>query len=96
MKSGDKFAEVQNDIGKIADELYHKNVLVDKYLNNSNFSFWISVFALAYAVIISSVQIYIIRPSKVQTLIKTAVETAMFERDKSERRKESVAQSNSD
>ena len=56
-KSGDQYAELQSDISKIADELQHKNQLVEKYLNKSTLSFVISLIALIFSLITSVIQI---------------------------------------
>lgn len=56
-KSGDQYVELQSDISKIADELQHKNQLVEKYLNKSTLSFAISLIALIFSLITSVIQI---------------------------------------
>lgn len=56
-KSGDYYVELQSDVSKIADELQHKNQLVEKYLNKSTLSFTISLIALILSLITSVIQI---------------------------------------
>lgn len=82
LKLSDRYDFVKSDINKIADELVYKNALVDKYLNSSNYSFWISVFAFAFALVMSSIQIYMNRSSKVQALVGAAVAKAIVGREK--------------
>ncbi len=57
IKSRDYFSSIQSDVSKIADELYNKNLLVEKYLNKSTLSFYISIFAVFITVIMSIIQI---------------------------------------
>ena len=49
---------IQDDFNRISDELDNKNQLVNKYLQKSNISYWISITALVLTIILSSVQIY--------------------------------------
>jgi len=57
-KSGDEYGIIQADIVKIADELYNKNQLVDRYLARSTTSFWISISALIVTIFLSLFQIF--------------------------------------
>ncbi len=68
IKLDDKYPDVIIEVNKIADELHSKNTLVDEYLKDSNTSFWVSVFALIFSVVVSSYQIFNGRASRVQRL----------------------------
>lgn len=48
---------IQDDILKIGDELDRKNLLVSKYLDKSELSFWISIVAVAITILLSWWQI---------------------------------------
>ncbi len=63
-KLNQNYSIIQEDLNRIADELDNKNQLVNKYLDRSNFSYWISVVALGLTLIFSTVQIYQSRNSK--------------------------------
>lgn len=58
MKLDSNYVKIQPDINKIVDELANKNQLVSTYLNKSDISFYISVFALFVTFIFSLYQIY--------------------------------------
>ena len=55
---------VREDLNRVADEMNNRNLLVEEYLNKSNFSYWLSIAALALTVILSSIQIYQNRNTK--------------------------------
>lgn len=57
-KLDSNYVTIQPDINKIVDELSNKNQLVNTYLNKSDISFYISIFALALTLIFSFYQIY--------------------------------------
>lgn len=57
-KLDSSYVKIQPDINKIADELSNKNQLVNAYLNKSDISFYISIFALVITLIFSLYQIY--------------------------------------
>lgn len=57
-KLDSSYVKIQPDINKIVDELANKNQLVNTYLNKSDISFYISVFALIVTFIFSIYQIY--------------------------------------
>ena len=57
-KTGEEYEIIQADIVKIADELYNKNQLVDRYLARSTTSFWISISALIFTIVLSLFQIF--------------------------------------
>lgn len=63
-----KYPDVIIEVNKIADELHGKNTLVDKYLKDSSTSFWVSVIALMFSILVSSYQIFNGRASRVQRL----------------------------
>ena len=52
------YVTVKEDLNRIADEMNNKNLLVDKYLDKSNLSYWLSIIALTLTVILSTIQIY--------------------------------------
>ncbi len=56
---------VQSDIDKLSSELYSQNLLVERYLNRSELSYWISIFALVLTTILSIIQI--VQNSKLKT-----------------------------
>lgn len=49
---------VQEDLNRVVDELNNKNLLVNKYLDQSTTSYWISIIALVLTVILSVIQIW--------------------------------------
>lgn len=57
-KLDSSYVKIQPDINKIVDELANKNQLVNAYLNKSDISFYISIFALFVTFIFSIYQIY--------------------------------------
>ena len=58
IKLDSSYVKIQPDINKIVDELTNKNQLVNAYLNKSDISFYISIFALFVTFIFSIYQIY--------------------------------------
>lgn len=58
LKLDSNYYFIQDDLVKLGDELDRKNLLVTKYLNKSETSFWISVIALVITFILSAYQIY--------------------------------------
>lgn len=56
-KIPEEYSQVQNDIIKISDELYGQNLLVSRYLEKSNLSFWISIIAVVLSLFIGVFQI---------------------------------------
>lgn len=73
IKLKDKYSTVQNDVIKITNELYNKNMLVEKYLNKSNTSFWISIIALIVTIILSCFSIYQNRDGKFINLMRSVL-----------------------
>lgn len=57
VKSGEKYSLISSDLNKLATEMIIKNTLVEKYLNKSNTSFWISIIALFFSIAIGGYQI---------------------------------------
>jgi hypothetical protein len=57
-KTGDRYTSVQAEVTKIADELYAQNLLTKQYLRHSTISFWVSIAALAFSLVIGGIQIY--------------------------------------
>ena len=53
----DKYTDIHSDVMKIADELRYKNGLINKYLNYSELSLYISVAALLITIFLSLYQI---------------------------------------
>lgn len=56
-KLDSNYVFIQEDLMKVGDELDRKNLLVNKYLNKSEISFWISIVALIITIILSSWQL---------------------------------------
>jgi len=56
-----------------------KNLLVNKYLDKSNLSYWISILALALTIILSTIQIYQNRNSK---RINDLITNSLFKKNK--------------
>lgn len=52
------YTKISPDVIKIAEELNSKNQLVNKYLNKSDISFYISIAALIITILFSAFQIY--------------------------------------
>lgn len=73
LKSGKNYTFIQIEVNKLAAEIEAKNALVNKYLNLSNTSFWISIFALFVSLVIGIFQIYQNRSSRLQKYISTAL-----------------------
>ena len=65
---------VQNDIARIGDELHGKNVAVEKYLRDSTFNLWLSIFALFMSLVISAYQIFQSREKRAVRLYRQAIE----------------------
>ncbi len=57
LKLDSNYNYIQDDLVKLGDELDRKNLLVTKYLNKSETSFWISIIAVFITVILSLWQI---------------------------------------
>ncbi len=66
-KLDSSYVKIQPDINKIVDELDNKNQLVNAYLNKSDISFYISIFALFVTFIFSIYQIYQTKQSSKET-----------------------------
>lgn len=58
VKLDSAYAKVSSDVVKIAEELNNKNQLVNKYLNKSDISFYMSIAALVITIVFSAFQIY--------------------------------------
>ena len=71
--NSNEYSNIQSDVMKIADELKYKNGLVDKYLNKSEISFYISIAAIIITIILSVFQIIQSNLSnkKVETYLNT-------------------------
>lgn len=69
-KLGENYKNVSSDINRITDELHNKNQLVTKYLDKSNTSFLISIFALGITIILSFYQIYQNRKERMISIIR--------------------------
>lgn len=77
IKLGESYLIASNDLNKISDELYDQNQLVAEYLSASSLSFWVSISALLFAVIISALQLYQNRSSKFHSLVSSAALAAI-------------------
>jgi hypothetical protein len=64
---GDRYPAVQLEITKIADELYARNALTERYLRKSDLSFWISIVGLCLSLIVGVFQIVQARVRRMQT-----------------------------
>ena len=58
VKLDSTYTKISPDVIKIAEELNNKNQLVNKYLNKSDTSYYISILALIITIIFSLFQIY--------------------------------------
>ena len=58
VKLDSTYTKISPDVIKIAEELNSKNQLVNKYLNKSDISFYISIAALIITILFSAFQIY--------------------------------------
>lgn len=78
LKLPNEYSLIENDTNKIADELHNKNLLVQKYLANSETSLKVSWAALAFALISGLTQFYFfwIRP---QQLAKRLTDAGTFD-----------------
>ena len=72
-KLGANYDVIQNDLTRIGDELYGKNIAVEKYLRDSTFNLWLSVFALFMSLVISSYQIFQSRENRLVNLFRRVV-----------------------
>jgi hypothetical protein len=77
LKLPDDYQIIQNDINKIADEINVKNQLVDKYLDRSTMSFWVSISALVFSISIAILQLYQNRPKKLHEIINNVITAAL-------------------
>lgn len=73
MKSANNYSYIKTDVDKLASEIETKNALVNKYLNLSNNSFWVSIFALFISVVIGIYQIYQNRSSRLKLFLSTVL-----------------------
>jgi hypothetical protein len=69
-KLDSNYVDIQDELNRIADELNSKNLLVDRYLEKSNLSYWISVIALVLTIILSTIQIYQNRNQRIGNLLR--------------------------
>jgi hypothetical protein len=53
-KLGPGYEQVQLEITRVSDELHAKNLAVEKYLRDSTFNLWLSVFALFISLVVGS------------------------------------------
>ena len=68
-----EYGLVENDINRISEALYHRNQLVNTYLDKSNLSYWISIVALVLTILLSLYQILQNTPKKLTKIIKSAL-----------------------
>lgn len=64
-KTNSYYSSIESDINKISNELQNKNEMVEKYLDKSTQSYWISILALIITIILPFIQLYKNRPRKV-------------------------------
>lgn len=70
LKSGEHYDIIQTETNKLAKELETKNALVNKYLNRSNTSFWISILACIISFCFGLIQLYFNRSSNVEKSVR--------------------------
>ena len=70
---GERYAGVQDEVVKIADQLYAKNILTKQYLRNSTTSFWVSVVGLLLAIVVGGVQLYQARTARLNRAVRAAL-----------------------
>jgi hypothetical protein len=58
IKLGENYQIVQIEINKISDELQQQNKLVTQYLADSNTSLYVSIFSLAFALLMAGVSLF--------------------------------------
>lgn len=81
IKLGKDYDQVSIEVNKLADELYNKNSLVDQYLKDSTTSFWVSVSALLFSILISAYQLYSGRDSRTKRMMLEAYSESMGKED---------------
>ncbi|OLQ88271.1 hypothetical protein BIY22_08895 [Vibrio panuliri] len=69
IKLGEEYGRVSIEVNKLADELYNKNSLVEQYLKDSTTSFWVSVSALLFSILVSAYQLYNGRDARVKRIM---------------------------
>ncbi len=72
-KLGNRYEGIQNDLAKVSDELYTKNLAVEKYLRDATFNLWLSVVALFFSLAIALYQIYQNRESRLKEIIRASI-----------------------
>lgn len=77
VKLSDSYALIQPEVNRIADELYNKNLLVTEYLGTSRISFWISIAALIFSLVIALFQTYQNSTSRLRSLIMSCIHDAI-------------------
>lgn len=60
VKSSSNYENLSNDLNHIADQLFSQNQLADKYLDEATQSSYISMFAVAMAVLLGGFQIWLV------------------------------------
>jgi hypothetical protein len=73
IKLGDKYALISGDMEKLSSDLRGRNELVGQYLKDSTISFWVSIVALFFSLVVSAYQIYLGRDSRVKDILAAAV-----------------------
>lgn len=73
LKLPENYPVIQNDINKIAEEMNVKNLLVDKYLDRSTMSFWVSISALVFSISIAILQLYQNRAQKIHEIVSSVI-----------------------
>lgn len=75
-KLGPDYEQVQLEITRVSDELYAKNLAVEKYLRDSTFNLWLSVFALFISLAISAYQLYQGREKRITQLFASVLKSS--------------------
>ena len=75
-KLGPGYEQVQLEITRLSDELHAKNLAVEKYLRDSTFNLWLSVFALFISLAISAFQLYQGREKRIAQLFASVLKSA--------------------
>ena len=73
LKLADNYSLVRLEVDKLASELHNKNSLVNKYLKDSTKSFWISITALAFSLLIGILQLFLHRAERTKAIVASTI-----------------------
>jgi Rad3-related DNA helicase len=73
LKLADNYSLVRLEVDKLASELHNKNSLVNKYLKDSTKSFWISITALAFSLLIGILQLFLHRAERTKAIVASII-----------------------